>query len=103
MSWSDFFDNITNPGFMAMKLDELLDITTEFAQDIIDLCENEGAEIVKATPAAIQEVSDILTPLWNPTPTTIMTAGYTLIQAFNETEQNQPEPRLLPPPATSND
>ncbi len=102
MSWFDFFDNITNPDFMAMMLEELVDITVEFAQDIVDLCENEGAEIVEMTPAAIQEVSEILTPLWNPTPRTIITAGYTLIQAFSDTDQDQPEPVLLLPPPADN-
>lgn len=100
MSLSDFFDNITDPYRVCMLIQDLLDCTTELAQDVIELCENEGVDVLKAAPAAVEELSGILLPLSNPTPVNILRSGRALKQALGDDEKVKEETPLLllPPP-----
>jgi hypothetical protein len=57
-------------------------------------------EIVRATPAAIAELSEVLAPLHNPTPLNILRAGRALTTALSD-EDKPPEVEpllMLPPP-----
>jgi hypothetical protein len=100
MSLSDFWDNVTDPHRVGMLLEDLVDCTREFGRDMADLCENEGMEIVRETPAALAELGEILAPLHNPTPANVIRTGLALKRALSEenAESSPDSMRLLPPP-----
>lgn len=50
MSFSDFLDNITDPDIIDMFFQDLKEATTEFKEELIDACRNEGVDMVRAGP-----------------------------------------------------
>lgn len=59
-------------------LEELADITSEFIEEIGDICMDEGVEVLKATPAAVSELADIVIPLVKPTPYNVIRSVQTV-------------------------
>ena len=80
MSLFDFLENLTDADWISWQLNELFDITREFGEDIVDLCSNEGVEIVKSTPEVAREIGVIVAPLSNPTPVTILCSCAALLK-----------------------
>ena len=65
-------------------LEEFAEITGEFIEDIADTCMNEGVEVLKATPAAVKEMSDIVIPLVNPTPLNVVRSIHTVDKVIKD-------------------
>lgn len=84
MSFSDFLDNITDPYAVTSLVTELFDITKEFTEEVVDICKNEGVEVLKATPAAVKEIADITIPLVKPTPFNVARSAHTLNKVIND-------------------
>jgi hypothetical protein len=61
---------------------DLFDITVELAHDIIDTCENEGADALDATSELLTEIDTMLKPIRTPTPQNILEAGESFKRTF---------------------
>jgi hypothetical protein len=84
MSLSDFIYNITTPGALTDLVEELTQITAELVDELGETCRNEGVEVLKATPVALKEISEISSPIINPTPINIARSAYRISQNIND-------------------
>lgn len=88
MSLTDFLDNITDLDVLCMFCEDLAGATAEFKAEVVDACQNEGVEMIKAAPAALKELSDIARPLIQPTPTNLMISSLALQRAIDDFRTN---------------
>lgn len=84
MGLSDFLDNITDLDTLHTFYSDLKGATSEFKEEIIDACQNEGVDMVRAAPAAIKEMADIARPLVQPTPTNLMASSLALQRTIDD-------------------
>lgn len=89
MGFSDFLDNITDLDSLSMLCRDIAGATTEFKEEMIDACRNEGVEMVRAVPPALKELSDIARPLVKPTPTNLIASSLALQQAIKDFRNGQ--------------
>jgi len=87
MSLSDFIHNITTPGALTTLVEDMSEITGDLIDELSHTCRNEGVEVLKATPAAVKEVTAITGPIVSPTPVNIARSAYSISKTIQDFTQ----------------